>query len=86
MYKLERDWQEKNVALEKKAGYALEARVARPKKLFEADNGRVWRAYMKLRSLRHRGKKLPDPFGAATALSVEPVPDPRHGHHRSENG
>jgi glycosyltransferase involved in cell wall biosynthesis len=63
VHKLENDWQEKNVALENIAGYAhaLEVEVAKLKKLLEADRGRAWKAYLRLKSVRYRGKKLPPP-------------------------
>jgi hypothetical protein len=49
------------VVLENIAGYAFEAEVARLKKLVEANNGRVWRAYMKLLSSLHREKAYQPP-------------------------
>jgi len=69
--KLERDWDQKNNEIADIAGYAraLEAEVARLSKLAEADSGRAWRAYLKLKSIGHIGKKPPGPPDALPPLS-----------------
>ena len=77
--KLERDYDEKSVTLEILAGYvhALEAEVAWLKKLLEADRGKAWRAYLKVKSIGHRRKKPPvPPDTVPPPVSVEHIPEP----------
>ena len=59
--KLEQDLWDKNEQEERSAAYArsLEAEVARLRGLVEAPDGRVWRTYLKVRSLPGRLRKPP---------------------------
>ena len=59
--KLEQDWRDKNDEIERIAAYArsLEAEVARLRRLADAPQGRVFRTYLKVRSLPGRLRKRP---------------------------